>query len=210
VAAVSVCTTGRCPHDRGVFIWLADGPWLGDQADSNHGGYPWVHDTTEPGSGGHLVVCDLKPFATPVEAGEVCACGHHEHEADPGPLPAGMVAKPRHCRSCGCPDFQHRPEDIARWRAAGLLSANRYRHGETVPQPLDEHELLARLSEGEAVPGHPAACAREGCAHLTLWHGENGRFKGKPCGKCPCPGFTREAGQVMPLVQGSLFDEVLA
>jgi hypothetical protein len=207
---MSVCIKGTCPHERGVFIWVADGVWLDDKADPNYGGYPWVHDTSAPGAHGHLEVCDLKPFATPEEAGEVCACGHHEHGGAGGPIPSGMISNPRPCLSCECADFSHRPEDLARWRAAGMLSANRFRFGETTPQPLNDHELLARLSEGEAVPGHPAACKREGCAHLALWHGQNGKFKGQPCGKCECPGFTREAGQVMPEVQGSLFDGAFA
>ena len=30
---MSRCITGTCPHERGVFIWLADGPWRGDPAD---------------------------------------------------------------------------------------------------------------------------------------------------------------------------------
>jgi len=65
---VSFCTTAACPHGRGVFIWLADGPWLGGESDPDYGGYPWVHDTTMVP--GHLQVCDLKPFATPEDAGE--------------------------------------------------------------------------------------------------------------------------------------------
>lgn len=195
---MSVCTTGTCPHERGVFIWLADGP-------EPDGRYPWVHDTST--SPGHLEVCDLKPFATAEEAGEVCACGHPSslHAADPGPLPSGLIAKPRSC-SCGCPDFEHREEDVARWREAGKLSGNRVRFGETAPRPADDDEKAELLSAGVAVPGGPGACAREGCAHLTLWHGEHGKFAGKPCRQCPCPAFTREPGQVMPLVQGSLFD----
>ena len=28
-----MCTTAACPHGRGVFVWLGDGPWLGDPAD---------------------------------------------------------------------------------------------------------------------------------------------------------------------------------
>lgn len=202
---MSVCTKGTCPHGRGVFVWLGDGPWLGDPADPDHGRYPWVHDTTAPGARGHLQVCELMPFATSEEAGEVCACGHHEHEAEPGPLPAGMIAKPRPCLSCGCPDFEHRPEDLAKWRQAGLLGSNRFRAGETTPQPADEHEQGARLSAGDAVPGHPGACKRSGCAHLTLWHGKPGRFKAGPCRRCGCPGFTSEAGQVMPALQLELF-----
>jgi hypothetical protein len=62
------CTTGTCPHERGVFIWLADGPWRGDPADPDYGRYPWVHNTTM--IPGHLTVCELMPFATAIEAGE--------------------------------------------------------------------------------------------------------------------------------------------
>jgi DNA (cytosine-5)-methyltransferase 1 len=65
---VSTCTTGTCPHGRGVFIWLGDGPWQGEAADPDNGRYPWVHDTSV--SPGHLHVCDLMPFATPREARE--------------------------------------------------------------------------------------------------------------------------------------------
>lgn len=68
---MSVCTTGKCPHKQGkqgVFIWLGDGPWLDDPADPDYGRYPWVHDTTM--IPGHLVVCDLLPFATAEEAEE--------------------------------------------------------------------------------------------------------------------------------------------
>jgi hypothetical protein len=66
---VSTCTTGTCPHGKHSFIWLGDGPWEGDLADPDFGRYPWVHSTTL--IPGHLTVCDLMPFATPEEAGEV-------------------------------------------------------------------------------------------------------------------------------------------
>jgi hypothetical protein len=198
---MSACTRGTCPHNRGVFVWLGDGA-------EPDGTFPWVHDTTN--IPGHLIVCDLMPPATAEEAGEVCACGHSsgDHNAS-GPVCGSPPSRRRPC-SCGCPDFEHRPEDLARWREAGLLTGSRFGPGETTPRPADEDEQGVRLSAGEAVPGHHGACKREGCAHLTLWHGENGRFKGKPCRRCPCQGFTREAGQVMPLVQGSLFDGVFA
>jgi len=65
---MSRCITGTCPHERGVFIWLADGPWRGDPVDPDYGGYPWVHDTTM--IPGHLTVCELMPFATAIEADE--------------------------------------------------------------------------------------------------------------------------------------------
>lgn len=103
---MSVCTTATCPHDRTVFVWLGDGP------DEDTGTYPWVHATTEPDSGGHLTVCDLMKPATAEEAGEVCRCGHSEHKAAPGPIPAGEFTKPMPCTVCDCPDFRHRPEDI--------------------------------------------------------------------------------------------------
>jgi hypothetical protein len=108
---VSFCTRSTCPHDRGVFVWLGDGPWLGDPADPDYGSYPWVHDTTM--TPGHLEVCELMAFATPREAGELCACGcpSHVHRWNPGPI--GHEYKPRPC-PCGCPDFRHRPEDLAR------------------------------------------------------------------------------------------------
>jgi hypothetical protein len=110
---MSFCTRSACPHKRGVFIWLADGPWLGDPADTDYGRYPWVHDSTR--TPGRLTVCELMPFAAAEEAGETCACGHpsHEHKAG-GPVPAGESSRPRPC-SCGCPDFRHRPEDLERW-----------------------------------------------------------------------------------------------
>lgn len=65
---MSRCTTGTCPHKRGVFIWLGDGPWRDDPADPDYGRYPWVHATTM--IPGHLTVCELMPFATALEAGE--------------------------------------------------------------------------------------------------------------------------------------------
>jgi hypothetical protein len=43
------------------------------------------------------------------------------------------------------------------------------------------------LSRGESVPGGPGAC--DFCGHLTLWHGTNGRYRGKPCTRCGCPSF---------------------
>jgi hypothetical protein len=56
---------------------------------------------------------------------------------------------------------------------------------------MTEEEAIAadRLSHGEAVPGGPGACDRDGCAHLTLWHGQNGRYRAKPCRQCGCPGY---------------------
>jgi hypothetical protein len=45
------------------------------------------------------------------------------------------------------------------------------------------------LSRGDAVPGGPGACDRPGCAHLTLWHGEHGRYRRRPCRQCGCPAY---------------------
>jgi len=70
------------------------------------------------------------------------------------------------------------------------------------PMCATEGEVGGRLSRGESVPGGPGACAREGCGHLTLWHGEHGHYqtvsrksgtcRRMPCTKCGCPAF---AGQ---------------
>ena len=54
--------------------------------------------------------------------------------------------------------------------------------------PMDTPE--DRLSRGEAVPGGPGACAT--CGHLTLWHGDHGQYRNKPCRKCQCAAFTNE------------------
>ncbi len=113
---MSFSTRGTCPHGRGVFIWLADGPWLDNPTDPDHGNYPWVHDTSI--SPGHLEVCDQKPFATPEEAGELCVCGHPSHEHFWNPSPIGHEYKPVPC-PCGCPDFRHRAEDIEARRTRG-------------------------------------------------------------------------------------------
>jgi hypothetical protein len=52
-----------------------------------------------------------------------------------------------------------------------------------------EGTISDRLSRGEAVPGGPGACDRPGCAHLALWHGNNGRYRGRPCRQCECPAY---------------------
>jgi len=65
------------------------------------------------------------------------------------------------------------------------------------PMCRAEGELAGRLSLGESVPGGPGACAREGCGHLTLWHGGHGQYQalrkgvqhGKPCTRCGCPAY---------------------
>jgi len=54
----------------------------------------------------------------------------------------------------------------------------------------DEEGILQdRLARGEAVPGGPGACDRDGCAHLTMWHGEHGRYRKRPCRQCDCPAY---------------------
>lgn len=119
---MSFSTPGTCPHDRDVFVWVADGPWLGDPADPDYGHFPWVHNTST--SPGHLEVCDLKPFATLEEAGEVCECGceTRRHEIPTGPIPCG-APRPWPCLDCGCPNFRHRPEDIAARRTRAAAQA---------------------------------------------------------------------------------------
>jgi hypothetical protein len=91
---MSVCTRAECPHKRGVFIYLADGPWLGDPADPDYGRYPYVHDTSRAEARGALEVCELMPFATPEEAGEVRAW------ADGKPMWSLRLA-------CGCDVLTH-------------------------------------------------------------------------------------------------------
>lgn len=146
---MSFVTRATCPHKRGVFAWLADGPQRGDQSDPNWGRYPWVHDTTVPGGHGRLGVCDLMPFALPVDVGEMCACGHSAdmHKADPGPLPDGMIAKPRPC-ACNCPDFRHRREDIEKQRGP----ATAWTELATVPVP-PAHPARVRRAITETVQG---------------------------------------------------------
>lgn len=119
MGAVSFCITAACEHGRGVFIWLGDGPWLGDPGDPDHGHLPWVHSTST--SPGHLEVCDRMPFATAEEAGEVCACSHESLRHPPsGPVPdaPAVAARVMPCLDCDCTDFRHRAEDLERYRAA--------------------------------------------------------------------------------------------
>jgi hypothetical protein len=141
---VSVVTRATCPHGRGVFAWLGDGPQRGDQADPNWGRYPWVHGTAA--GPGHLEVCDLMQFALPVDVGEMCACGHSSgmHEAKPGPVPAGLLASPRLCH-CGCPDFRHRREDLERWarEAAPAALSGRPARSPVPVEPGVQMELFA-------------------------------------------------------------------
>jgi hypothetical protein len=83
--------------------------------------YTWVHSAG-------MLPCDAMPPVTPEQAEEICACGHHEHQAGDGPVPAGQIARPRPCatRGCGCPDFTHR------WRVGGRAEeqAPARRHGQ--------------------------------------------------------------------------------
>lgn len=187
---VSYCVTGICPHGRGVFIWLPGGaPYL------------WVHSTTAPGAGGRLEVCGLMPPATAVEAGEACRdCGHGtgpDGHLWPEGRFTGEYPSPGACR-CGCAAWMQ--PGPPRGALARMVASD------------EETEQRHRLSAGEAVPGGPGACTRDGCGHLTLWHGDAIRgylHKGQPCRKCRCPGWTDEPGAVMPPrapEQGSLFD----
>lgn len=166
---MSVVTRSVCPHGRGVFAWLGDGPQRGDEADLNWGRYPWVHDSST--SPGHLEVCDLMQFALPVDVGEMCACGHSSdmHQAGDGPIPAGMLAKRRPC-SCQCPDFRHRREDPERWRAE---SKSQQGEARPVAAPIPVAASEARSSEpvqlalfGNAAPV-PARGARRPVKSLT-------------------------------------------
>jgi Protein of unknown function (DUF3631) len=50
----------------------------------------------------------------------------------------------------------------------------------------EEGAITDRLARGEAVPGGPGACGRDGCWHQQLWHD---RTSTKPCRKCGCPGY---------------------
>jgi hypothetical protein len=55
------------------------------------------------------------------------------------------------------------------------------------PMTAEEGQMADALSRGEPVPGGPGACGF--CGHLTLWHGEHGRYQGRPCRRCGCPSF---------------------
>jgi hypothetical protein len=50
----------------------------------------------------------------------------------------------------------------------------------------EEGIVTDRLARGEAVPGGPGACGRDGCWHQMLWHDRHGE---KPCRRCGCPGY---------------------
>jgi len=41
-------------------------------------------------------------------------------------------------------------------------------------------------------PAGPARATGPGCAHLTLWHGEHGQYRGKPCRQCDCPAYVAQ------------------
>jgi hypothetical protein len=55
------------------------------------------------------------------------------------------------------------------------------------PPTAEEGRMADALSRGESVPGGPGACGF--CGHLTLWHGDHGRYNGRPCRRCGCPSF---------------------
>ncbi len=141
-------TPGTCPHGRDVFIWLGDGPWLGDEKDPDHGRYPWVHGTTM--TPGHLTVCELMPFATAAEAGQVCACGHESRSHPPsGPVPdaPAVAARAMRCLDCGCDGFRHRAEDLERWRAAQPRWAERATEPAMPPAaPVSPPPVYAQLA----------------------------------------------------------------
>lgn len=107
---MSECITTTCPHKRGAFIWLGDGP-------DESGRYPWVHDTMTPGSRG-LAACELMEFATAAEAGEACArcgCGSHDHRQPQGPIPFGVSGRDRGPCQCGqCPGMAYRTTSMGR------------------------------------------------------------------------------------------------
>jgi hypothetical protein len=158
---VSYCVTATCPHGRGVFIWLGDG-------QDPDGRYPWVHNTTLPGSRGHLEVCELMEAATAAEGGETCgSCGHAVGE-DGHPWPKGRhtgdVPSPLPC-TCGCTAWSD--------------------------PPPPERALAADPS-----PNSTATCSRQGCGHR--WIGHKAGFRKGPCQDCRCPAFTADAAAVMP------------
>jgi hypothetical protein len=64
----------------------------------------------------------------------------------------------------------------------------------TPPPHIDPHGA-DRLAHGQAVPGHPHACARPGCGHGNPWH--TPKTPNRPCEQCPCPGWAppRPAGR---------------
>jgi hypothetical protein len=58
----------------------------------------------------------------------------------------------------------------------------------TAPPYLDP-QAADRLAHGEAVTGHPHACARPGCAHGKPWH--TPKTPARSCERCACPGWVR-------------------
>ena len=55
--------------------------------------------------------------------------------------------------------------------------------------PGQDDDAEDRLARGEAVPGGPGACDRDGCTHLTLWHGGHGRYRGRALPPVRLPGL---------------------
>jgi hypothetical protein len=110
--AVSEFIKATCPHGRGAFIWLPDGP-------DDDGTYPWVHDSTM--IPGHMIVCELMPGATPEEAGEACArcgCDLGGHEKEPDPY--WVRGRERGPCNCGtCPGMVYRTTQLGRELLAG-------------------------------------------------------------------------------------------
>src|SRR5260370_29254641 len=78
-------------------------------------------------------------------------------------------------------------------RRQGPRSCEHPAHGRSRRMMTDQEGILHdRLARGEAVPGGPGACDRDGCAHLTLWHGERGRYRKRPCRQCSCPSYVAQ------------------
>jgi hypothetical protein len=61
--------------------------------------------------------------------------------------------------------------------------------------PRDDWAGIDRLAHGDAVPGHPHACARDGCGHGKPQH--TPKTTARACEQCPCPGWipARQAAQ---------------
>jgi hypothetical protein len=59
-----------------------------------------------------------------------------------------------------------------------------------------------RLAHGEAVPGHPHACARPGCAHGNPWH--TPKTRARKCERCDCPGWVTPEPNDGALILGQL------
>lgn len=185
---MSVCTTATCDHGRGVFIWLGDGP-------DDDGTYPWVHSTSSPDSPGHLTVCDLMKPATAEEAGEICRCGHSAHKAAPGPIPAGMIAKPMPCTVCDCPDFRHRPEDIVP-KAATPRQAMQAQISDELHIPYNPRWKSPHCDRGSCT-----YCDNDLCTHRCHGTAIDGSDESAKRPAPPRPAKPVDAGE-----QGALFD----